>query len=202
MSNSETTNLGWQVQQFQQRATEWIEFNLESVSQKVIDSGLKLPEWLYDLLVWIAWIIFSLTIAWIGLLIFRLIRGYILSFSRQGKNWGIIPNPLAVPIYSVDQWLKKARTFQLAGNYTEACRCLYMGMLQLLSDRQIIPQQYSRTDGEYRNLLSNLPQSQAYQVLLNTHEQLCFSDRQISSENFHTCQTAYSEIQQTTSGQS
>ncbi len=196
-NNVETTNLAWQIQQFQHRAEEWIEFNSAIAFRKVVESGVSLPNWLYDFLVWVAWIILSLTLAWMGLLLFRLVRSYIFSYSRQIMG---LDNAAArsevEPVYSVDQWLKKARKFQLEGNYTEACRSLYMGTLQLLSDRSLIPQQYSRTDGEYRNLVTSLPQAQAYQVLLNTHEQLCFSDRLISSETFHTCQEAYGQISQ------
>jgi hypothetical protein len=199
----ETNSLAWQIQQLQQRASEWFEFNLAIAFKKVVDSGVTLPEWLYDFLVWVAWIILSITVAWIGLLLFRLIQSSWLGWSRQITNWGGVTTTSEIePVLSVDQWLKKARKFQLEGNYAEACRALYMGMLQLLSDRQLISQQYSRTDGEYRHLVANFSQSQAYQVLLNTHEQLCFSDRPVSSEIFHTCQEAYSQINQLANKQS
>ncbi|AFY72800.1 hypothetical protein Syn7502_00652 [Synechococcus sp. PCC 7502] len=193
----ETSSLGWQVQQLQQRVQEWIEFNLAIALKKAVDIGIGFPDWLYDVLVWVAWIILSLAVAWLGLILFRLIRNYWLTSSHQILNWGMVnPQPQIIPIYSVDQWLKQARKYQLEGNYAEACRALYMGMLQLLSDRQIIPQQYSLTDGEYRNLVANLASSDHYQVLLSTHEQLCFSDRPISSEVFNHCQSAYERISQ------
>ncbi len=197
-NNSETTSIGWQIQLFQQQVSEWFEHNFMNATKKVYDSGKSLPDWLNSLIIWIAWIIFGLTVIWLMLLLYRLIQSYYLAFqSRRGINGSRLrDNSEAIPVYSVDRWLKKARKFQLEGNYTEACRALYMGMLQSLSDRQLIPQQYSRTDGEYRHLVVKLSQSPAYQVLLNTHEQLCFSDRPISSEIFHTCQDAYSAINQ------
>lgn len=196
MAASESTSLGWQFQLFQQQVSEWFEHNFMNATKKVVDSGVSFPEWLYPLMLWIAWIIFGLTVIWLMLLLYRLIQSYYLGFqSRHSMNRSRLGESEAMPIYSVDEWLKKARKFQLEGNYAEACRALYMGMLQSLSDRQIIPQQYSRTDGEYRHLVLKL--SPAYQVLLNTHEQLCFSDRPISSEIFHTCQEAYSEIADT-----
>jgi Domain of unknown function (DUF4129) len=195
-NNFETTNLGWQIQLFQQQVSEWFEHNFMNATRKVFDSGLNFPAWLYPIMIGIAWIIFGLTAIWLMLLLYRFIHSYYLEFqSRSGMNGSRFgENSEAIPVYSVDRWLKQARKFQLEGNYTEACRALYMGMLQSLSDRQLIPQQYSRTDGEYRHLVLKLSQAPAYQVLLNTHEQLCFSDRPISSEIFHTCQEAYSEI--------
>lgn len=194
--NVETTSLGWQIQQLERQVSEWIEYAWTSAFDKVLGTGLGLSTAVQDVLLWIAWIIFSLTMGWLGLLLFRAARSSLMDFwvSRVLKRTKIMASSEVMPVYSVDQWLKKARAFQLEGNYTEACRALYMGMLQLLSDRSSIPQQYSRTDGEYRNLVKNLAEVKAYQVLLDTHEQLCFSDRLVSSEMFHTCQTAYSAI--------
>jgi hypothetical protein len=195
-NNFETTSLGWQIQLLQQQVSEWFEHNFMNATKKVIDSGVNFPSWLYPLMILIAWIIFGLTVIWLMLLLYRLVQSYYLAFqSRRGINGSRLgEDSEAIPVYSVDRWFKKARKFQLEGNYTEACRALYMGMLQSLSDRQLIPQQYSRTDGEYRHLVLQLSQAPAYQVLLNTHEQLCFSDRPISSEIFNICQEAYSEI--------
>jgi hypothetical protein len=197
----ETTSLGWQIQQLERQVSEWIEYISTSAFDKVLGSGLSLSNTVQDILLWIAWIIFSLTMGWLGLLLFRAARRYLIDFwaSRVLKGAKIMASSGVVPVYSVDQWLKKARAFQLEGNYTEACRALYMGMLQLLSDRSLIPQQYSRTDGEYRYLVKNLAEKnlaevEAYKVLLDTHEQLCFSDRLVSSEMFHICETAYSQI--------
>jgi hypothetical protein len=194
--NVETTSLGWQIQQIERQVSEWIEYVSTSAFDKILGTGLSLSNTVQDVLLWIAWIIFSLTMGWLGLLLFRAARSSLIDFwaSRILKGAKIIASSSVMPVYSVDQWLKKARAFQSEGNYTEACRALYMGMLQLLSDRQLISQQYSRTDGEYRYLVKNLAGVKAYQVLLDTHEQLCFSDRLVSSEMFHTCQSAYSEI--------
>ena len=47
----ETNSLAWQIQQLQQRASEWFEFNLAIAFKKVVDSGVTLPEWLYSFLV-------------------------------------------------------------------------------------------------------------------------------------------------------
>jgi len=192
----ETTNFGWQLEQLQQQVGEWIEHKLSSSNRDF--SGFVLPNFVYNFFVGLAWIILSLTLAWLGFLLYKLVRPYLFNlWSRQIMNRGITVANSPLPMYSVDRWLKKAKNCQLEGNYTEACRALYMGMLQLLSDRHLILHQDSRTDGEYRELISDFSQSQAYKILLNTHEQLCFSDRlRISSEIFHTCQNAYSQINQ------
>jgi hypothetical protein len=68
-----------------------------------------------------------------------------------------------------------------------------MATLQRLHDSAIAPHQPSRTDGEYLQLVQQLPQSQSYQALIATHEQLCFN-AEIVPENFSQCQQAYQEI--------
>jgi hypothetical protein len=69
-----------------------------------------------------------------------------------------------------------------------------MALLQQLNDNGIALHQPSRTDGEYLRLTQDLPQEQAYELLLLVHEQLCFGDREISQPVFEECQQAYREI--------
>ncbi|NEQ27810.1 MAG: DUF4129 domain-containing protein, partial [Microcoleus sp. SIO2G3] len=96
---------------------------------------------------------------------------------------------------SVAGWLERSQKFQQQGNYQEACLCLYRAMLQRLNDAGIAPHQSSRTDGEYLQLIRQLPQPQPYQTLLMTHQQLCFSNTEASPSVFEQCQQAYREIE-------
>lgn len=193
--NFESTSLGWQIQLLQQQAQEWGEYTFANLIRGAIAAGVRLPDWLYEVFVLTAWGILGLVTIWLGLLLFRAVREYMVLRTKLQNPITSNSSP-TMPSYSADQWLKFARQFQLKGNYAEACRALYLGMLQLLSDRQLIAEQPSRTDGEYRFLVSALASSENYQVLIATHEDLCFSDRPISSEIFHQCQTAYHQISQ------
>jgi hypothetical protein len=89
---------------------------------------------------------------------------------------------------------------QRQGNYREACRSLYMALLQKLDEAQVIPQQASRTDGEYLQQIetlyvrSRLSDVAPYRTLILTHEQLCFGNTEISDAEFRDCQQAYQEI--------
>ena len=96
---------------------------------------------------------------------------------------------------SLAQWWERSQQLYIQGNYQDACLCLYLAILQYLHENQIIPQKYSRTDGEYLQLLelSGIP-LQPYETLITTHEQSCFSDRKLNADNYQQCQQAYGEI--------
>jgi hypothetical protein len=102
--------------------------------------------------------------------------------------------------HTLSGWMQQVQEFQRQGNYREACRSLYMATLQRLNDAKIVPHQSSRTDREYWGLVKLLPQSEAYQTLLRTHELLCFGEATISAETFNRCQQAYREIEQPAAG--
>ena len=81
------------------------------------------------------------------------------------------------------------------GNYSEACRCLYIATLQQLHEKKILRHKSSRTDGEYLQLLQlSVTPIQPYETLITTHEQLCFNNTEVQEENYQQCQQAYREI--------
>ncbi len=91
--------------------------------------------------------------------------------------------------------LERSQQLYCQGNYREACRCLYLAILQHLHDTKVIIHKPSRTDGEYLQLLrSTVTSMQPYETLITTHEQSCFSDTEILSENYEQCRQAYREI--------
>jgi hypothetical protein len=49
----ETNSLAWQIQQLQQRASEWFEFNLAIAYKKVVDSGVTLQGYM---IFWFGWL--------------------------------------------------------------------------------------------------------------------------------------------------
>jgi hypothetical protein len=84
------------------------------------------------------------------------------------------------------------------GNYRQAIFCLYQAMLKLLDERGIIPTQLSLslTDEEYRRSLLKIPVSPLtpYELLLSTHQRLCFSTAEADRALFEECQQAYQQI--------
>ncbi|MEG3972103.1 MULTISPECIES: hypothetical protein [unclassified Microcoleus] len=55
---------------------------------------------------------------------------------------------------------------QQQGKYRQACRCLYMALLQRLNDAGTVVYQPRRTDGEYLQLIQQLPQPVSYETLI------------------------------------
>ncbi len=70
-----------------------------------------------------------------------------------------------------------------------------MAALQRLSDSNLIRQEPSRTDGEYLQLVQEFASSHPYQLLIQTHERLWFSQDAASAEEVDRCWQAYREIE-------
>lgn len=193
--NFEKTNIVWEFQQQMQRFNEWLELILSRNQNQL--PNVRWEPWLLDLL-WLVvrtifWLILGLLLIWLGWQIWQNWKRYydsvpsLLNVADSTKT--------GVNKLKVSTWIERSRKFYRQGNYQEAVRCLYMAMLQRLNDQGIILDETSRTDGEYRQLIQNLPNMEAYQILLNTHEQLCFANSEISLETFERCQQAYQEIE-------
>jgi hypothetical protein len=193
----EKSNFGWQLGQIVQRMGEWWELQTSRFKPKIPNTSL--PDWLNSPIFWTIvnaafWVVLALLLSWTALQIMRRLSPYFYSLTNQIKqsadNTKLLDKDL-----SIARWLQQAQKFQQQGNYREACLCLYKAMLQRLNDSGVAPHQPSRTDGEYLQLVQQLPQSQPYQTLLMTHQELCFSNTEASPSLFEQCQQAYREIE-------
>jgi Domain of unknown function (DUF4129) len=191
----EKDSFDWQLRQLQQQFMEWLERLLATQSGAPTDSGFQLPDWL---LRGLFWLLVIGTASFLGWQLYRLVHPYLAEkFSQLGRRpRQSQPQPER---RSLADWLERSRTAQQQGNYREACRALYMAALQQLSDRRLIDLEASRTDGEYLRLLPTLDRPQPYQVLIQTHERLCFSQANISVEQFDRCSEAFQQISQESS---
>jgi Domain of unknown function (DUF4129) len=162
------TSFGWQIQQLQQRVGEWLEVKFSPALSKAVNS-LGFPEWVWDILVKIGWLILAFVMAWLGLQIYRQLRPYLesLMFPIRDRQKSTV---------TVDKSL------------------LYTALLLRLSDAEIVPAQASRTDREYLKLIAKIPSCQPSKLLIATHEQIRFSDASISSETYELCQQAYQDV--------
>lgn len=187
----ENDSIGWRIQLLGQNISEWWELQT---------SKLELPEFpqleisgLDQVARVIGWMIALLVAVWF---FWRLTDGLLPYLYRV-----LGPTPVRdqettlTPRLSVEKWLKRSRDFQGRGNYGEACRCLYLAMLQGLHDRGMIPHQPSLTNREYQALLQQQTRNNAYQTLLQTHEQFYFGNQEITSRQWGECQQAYQEIE-------
>jgi len=187
----EKTNFSWQFQQFRWRISEWLEqltLPPEKTPQGTKPVDWSLPDWLLKLLFWV---LVGLVAGWAIWQLYRLLRPVWGGFGSAADRYS---TPSPTKNLTVSQCLQRSRALAQQGNYREACRMLYLAALQRLDEAKVVPQQVSRTDGEYLNCLHPLTNDRPYRVLIQTHEQLCFSSRDISAETFDRCEQAYQEI--------
>ena len=185
----EKNSLEWQLHLWQQRMGEWLERLFAPVDRARLPNW-SLPEWLTRLLFWV---LAALLLSWLVWQGYQLVRPYVttMALAKVGQS----DRRSSTSPVTATAWLQRSRTFAQQGNYREACRALYMAALQRLNDTEPIPHEPSRTDGEYLQIVQTLPRSAPYQVLIRTHEQLCFDNADISVDEFDRCQQAYREIE-------
>lgn len=192
----EKDSLGWQFQKLQQKFGEWWEVQTSQTTAKLPE--VDLPSWFDNPMILMiakgmAWLLFAFLLSWAVIQIIRLLNPYIYSLRNQ-INLTTENREKSKLELSVTAWLNKSQKFQKIGDYREACRCLYMAMLQGLNDRGIIPDRPSRTDGEYLELIQQLSRPLPYQKLFITHQQLLFSNLEVSAALFAECEEAYQQI--------
>ncbi|MBD2253072.1 DUF4129 domain-containing protein [Nostoc parmelioides] len=194
----EKSSLNWQVSQFQQQVGEWLEYQSYRFEQILpnLSPGWKLAPWVINLLSVLSW---SLLVLFLIVVIWRLwvaFSPYVFSWlNNRGYAQNEAKRP--TPDLSVANLLERSQVLYRQSDYREACRCLYLAILQHLHDSKIILHKPSRTDSEYLQLLRlSATPVQPYETVITTHEQLCFGNAEILPENYEQCRQAYREIVQ------
>jgi len=196
--NFEKGGLDWQFSQFQQQVGEWLEYQSYRFDQVLPDwsPAWKFAPWVGSLLNFLSWLLLGL---FITVIVWRLWE----AFSPYIYSWLNISNfdrnraKISSEDVSVANLLERSQTLYRQGNYREACRYLYLAVLQHLHDTKIIAHKPSRTDHEYLQLLrSSVTAIQPYETVITTHERLCFGNAEILPENYEQCRQAYQEIVQ------
>lgn len=189
------TSFGWQIQQNARQLGEWVELQFSKLFRQTEQWDIPelplVPLWVTQALFWLGIVLVGLLLFW---LIYELVNHYRDRIPWTRLKGRTIPRSKPVPTPSMNEWLRRAQELERQGQYAEACRALYFAALQALHDAKLIPQQDSRTDGEYLQRVADLKQSRPYQLLIRTHERSQFGDAPISLEILHRCQTAYREI--------
>jgi hypothetical protein len=184
------TNPGWQFELLQRQFGEWIELKLRGVRTPLLPEG-RIPPQLLEILFWVLVVTLS---AWLCWKLLPRLEAFWLSIQRSSDPQNT-RSTSGQQDYSVAQWLQQARDLQQQGNYGAASRALYMAMLQRLHDVKLVLHNPSRSDGEYLGLTQHLSQPGSYQTLIQTHEQTCFGNTEITEDAYLQCQQAYQEIE-------
>jgi hypothetical protein len=193
----EQTNWVWEFSLFQQQVGEWLEYQFSRFQKTLpeLPPGWSINPWLGELLNILFWLGLGLFVVWIGWRLWQEFNPYIYAWLNAMSNSPGFRTKADSRETSIALLLNQAQEFHQQYNYTEACRCVYLAMLQQLHEQAIARQQPIRTDGEYLQLLkSSVTLIQPYQTLITTHEQLCFSEHEMLAENYQQCWQAYQQI--------
>ncbi|TVQ46885.1 MAG: DUF4129 domain-containing protein [Gloeocapsa sp. DLM2.Bin57] len=190
---AQSSSIAWEISQLYRRVSEWLEWQVSRLRLDFPD----LPEFSWfnqELLEWMGAVFFWTLLGLLIVLILTMIIAYANNLKKSRPKSTVINSKNE--LITVDQWLKRSLKYAEEKNYHTACVCLYQGMLQLLDDRRLIPQQMSRTDGEYWRLIEGFSQPLPYQTLLLTHQSLCFGNVKASVKTWENCYQAYQQISQ------
>ncbi|HAA32284.1 MAG TPA: hypothetical protein DCE56_37000, partial [Cyanobacteria bacterium UBA8553] len=133
----EKNNWGWQLSQLQQRFGEWWELQTTRFSPDI--PNMSLPSWLKSPLLWLVvkaafWVLLAFLLCWVAVQIMRSLSPYFYSLRNQLNQSADKATKTSASESSVAGWLQRSQKFQQQGHYREACRSLYMAMLQRLHD--------------------------------------------------------------------
>ena len=187
--------LGWRIDLIKQRFNEWIEFKTSQLDTSW-DLGFLKSELLWQIIKFCLWSIIAVLLVWLTWQLWLWLRPYWKRWQRDDRH--ITSNTsINTPQLSVADWVERSQTARVDGNYRQAIFCLYQAMLQLLDERQVIANQLSLTNEEYRRSLLNMQVSpfQPYEFLLSIHQRLCFSKAKADRSLFEQCQQAYKQIE-------
>ncbi|MGA1262857.1 MAG: hypothetical protein ACO331_02980 [Prochlorothrix sp.] len=147
---------GWQWEKLLHRFGDaWDRFweNLEVPEALNNLPSWSLPEWslrgLFGLII-------GGLVGWLGWNLWKVLWPQWQQWQRQRSGRSPAPVANTAPL-NRQQWLDQAQTLRQQGDYRAACRALYFAFLQWLADRPpptTNPADPSRTDGEYRQLLT------------------------------------------------
>lgn len=150
-------------------------------------------------------------LTWAVRILVALFAAAVLLWSRQAiRQWlrrrrrrSVAPTEVAIAQDLAQQdWLDEAQVAQAQGNYTMACRALYMAFLLRLEETDWLPQDPALTNQEYLQRLdalavlyaktTELPT--AWGQLFQTHERIYYGAQTASAETFQRCQAAYQQL--------
>lgn len=188
MATYQKSNLAWEIQQVMQNGREWLEWHTSRFWRRVPDLPTPdIPNWqwweslIFHGLLWLG-IAMAIAIIWFN-------RKTWQRYWRNLTAVDLTPNFPATPP-GASYWGKLAQQAARNGDYYQACRHLYLAMLQMLQEQQLADQTPARTDREYQKLTEQLPQSAAYATVFTIHQDLCFGQQQASLQLFQDCQQA------------
>ncbi|BFM39637.1 DUF4129 domain-containing protein [Synechocystis sp. LKSZ1] len=192
MATFEKNSWSWQVQQWQQNLGEWWEWQQSQWFHHLPSLNLPTPDWPEEWGTLLVHALFGLLVALLALSLWWNRRFWLRRWQQlQAVNFTL---PELTPALTAAHWLKQAQQLQQSGNYYQACRCLYLAMLQHLHDQALILHAPDRTDEEYLLLVSTLPDPEPYETLLEIHQQLCFGQREASAHLYARCDQAYRHL--------
>ena len=180
--------LGWRINLIKQRFGEWSEYRMSRLDADWEFIPFKLIEFCL-------WSIIAMLLVWMLWQAWLLLRSYWRHWQRSSdRSTPLTPSP-TTPQLSAADWVERSQTARIDADYRRAIFCLYQAMLRLLDEREIMPNQPSFTDEEYRRLLQRKQVFlQPYELLLSIHQRLCFSTAEADRALFERCQQAYQQI--------
>jgi hypothetical protein len=185
--------LDWQLLQLQQRIGEWFEGLFPQDTPEMQSPNWWVPpEWLFRAAFWLVAITTGLWVLW---QLYRLLRPHLNTILFANQSMQVVASSPERMVPGAE-WLQRSRQFAQQGNYAEACRCLFLAMVQQLDETGQLPNDKSRTDGEYLRAVQTFAQVPCYRELIRTHERLKFGDQPVSQEVYQRCDRAYGEIVQ------
>lgn len=194
----ETSSPGWQFYLLQKRAGEGLEYFLSRFDSPIPEaaSNLRFSQWFLNVLNFLFWVAVTFFVLWLMWRLWKEFNPYLYAWLNEAQSNNVSSKKNDKDL-SAAALLSQSQELYRQGHYREACKYLYLSLLQYLHERQTLPHKKSRTDGEYLQILRLSNSSmQPYETLITTHEQICFDEMQVAQDTYQQCRQAYKDITQ------
>ncbi|BAZ17771.1 hypothetical protein NIES4071_96510 [Calothrix sp. NIES-4071] len=194
----ETSSLGWQFYLLQKRVGESIEYFLSrfDVPTSNRSQNLRFSQWFLNLVSFLFWVAVSFFVLWLMWRLWKKFNPHLYAWLNEAQSNEVRSQKNEQEINST-ALLSQSQEFYRQNRYRDACKCLYLALLQFLHEKDTLRHKKSRTDREYLQILRLSNSSmQPYETLITTHEQICFDEMEVEPTNYEQCRQAYKEITQ------
>ncbi len=173
-------------QEFRERLWEWLQRLLGDRGGVVVGGGSKA----------LGYLVLFAGILGIGLLAYYLLRGLRLHFVSDAElnmQNGVRGAPL-----TASAALERAQSLSTGGDYRTAMRYLYLSLLLLLDEREILRYDHTLTNREYARSLTRLPQFAAtFNRVVDVFDRVWYGHHDLNADEYADYATQVKDLEQT-----
>lgn len=195
----------WQVETSIRQTGEWVEFQWQRLGNWVWGNdttSVDIPIWWGDLLLWLSRGLAVLMVLWVVYVLYKQLQGWRRWFAKKVNPNEASLQHLNSDTTTIQGWLQQSAQAQAQGDYSAACRALYMALLLRLEETGWLYRDRAYTDREYLQRLEAqwvlkakpISLQSTWRRIFQVHELTYYGSTSVAVETLQDCQHAYQTL--------